>query len=140
MILHGRRVAVTGGAGLIGSFLVDRLLAAGALVTVADDFSKGRRAHLAHCVDRIEIREGNLEERDAMDAALDGAEIVFHLASRAYGVGFSAGNHLAILERTCWSRALPASIATTVRTRSTSGRCSTGSQSRSTGDMAGRSG
>lgn len=114
MILHGRRVAVTGGAGLIGSFLVDRLLAAGALVTVADDFSKGRRAHLAHCVDRIEIREGNLEERDAMDAALDGAEIVFHLASRAYGVGFSAGNHLAILEH---NEKITGNLVAALRTR-----------------------
>jgi nucleoside-diphosphate-sugar epimerase len=98
MNLAGRRVLVTGGAGLIGSFLVDRLLAAGARVIVADDFSKGRREHLAHALDRIEIRDGDLEQQAVMDAALGGAEIVFHLASRAYGVGFSAGNHLAILE------------------------------------------
>lgn len=98
MDLHKKTTVVTGGAGLIGSFLVDRLLAAGARVIVADDFSKGRRMHLAHCANHIEIREGNLEEPTAMVAALAGAEIVFHLASRAYGVGFSAGNHLAILE------------------------------------------
>lgn len=98
MELDNRTTVVTGGAGLIGSFLVDRLLAAGARVVVADDFSKGRRAHLAHCAGRIEIREGNLEDPTVMAAALADAEIVFHLASRAYGVGFSAGNHLAILE------------------------------------------
>ncbi|MBL8701860.1 MAG: NAD-dependent epimerase/dehydratase family protein [Alphaproteobacteria bacterium] len=98
MDLRNRTTLVTGGAGLIGSFLVDRLLAAGARVIVADDFSKGRRAHLAHCAGRIEIREGNLEEPAAMAAALADAEVIFHLASRAYGVGFSAGNHLAILE------------------------------------------
>lgn len=98
MKLDGRSVAVTGGAGLIGSFLVERLLAAGARVVVADDFSKGRREYLAGISAAIELREGDLETLPAMHAALDGAEIVFHLASRAYGVGYSAGKHLAILE------------------------------------------
>ncbi|MBM4059014.1 MAG: NAD-dependent epimerase/dehydratase family protein [Planctomycetes bacterium] len=97
MNLSGRNVIVTGGAGLIGSFLVDRLLTAGARVAVADDFSKGRRGHLAHCARRIEIREGDLEDTGAMRAALDGADVVFHLASRAFGVAYSAGNHLSIL-------------------------------------------
>jgi nucleoside-diphosphate-sugar epimerase len=98
MDLQHKSVLVTGGAGLIGSFLVDRLLAAGARVVVADDFSKGRRAHLAATLDRIEIREGDLERLDATERALAGAEVVFHLASRAYGVGYSAGRHLQILE------------------------------------------
>ena len=98
MNLSSKTVAVTGGAGLIGSFLVERLAAAGARVIVADDFSKGRREYLASVQDRVEIREGDLEDRAAMERALDGAEVVFHLASRAYGVGYSAGNHLTILE------------------------------------------
>lgn len=98
MNLHGRSVLVTGGAGLIGSFLVERLLSTGARVIVADDFSKGRREHLASVLDSVEIREGDLEHIDVMKRALDGADVVFHLASRAYGIGYSAGNHLAILE------------------------------------------
>ena len=98
MNLSGKIVAVTGGAGLIGSFLVERLVAVGARVIVADDFSKGRREYLASVLDRIEIREGDIGDRAAMERAFDGAEIVFHLASRAYGVGYSAGNHLTILE------------------------------------------
>jgi UDP-glucose 4-epimerase len=95
--IAGRTAVVTGGAGLIGSFLTERLLAAGARVIVADDFSKGRREHLAGVVDAIEIRAGDLEQPEAMARALDGADLVFHFASRAFGVGHSAGNHLAIL-------------------------------------------
>jgi len=98
MNLLGKKIAVTGGAGLIGSFLVERLVAAGARVAVADDFSKGKRDYLAAVLPQIEIREGDLERPDDMARALAGAELVFHLASRAYGIGYSAGNHLAILE------------------------------------------
>ena len=98
MNLSGKSVVVTGGAGLIGSFLVERLVAVGARVVVADDFSKGRRENLAAVASKIEIREGDLEQVPAMQRALDGAEIVFHLASRAYGIGYSAGKHVQILE------------------------------------------
>jgi nucleoside-diphosphate-sugar epimerase len=98
MDLAGKSVLVTGGAGLIGSFLVERLVATGAHVVVADDFSKGRREYLAAVADRIEIREGDLEQRDMVDKALAGADVIFHLASRAYGVGYSSINHLAMLE------------------------------------------
>jgi nucleoside-diphosphate-sugar epimerase len=98
MNLRGRKVVVTGGAGLIGSFLVERLVAAGARVVVADDFSKGNREYLDSVSDRIEIREGDLERLEVMQAALAGAEIVFHLASRAYGIGYSASHHLTLIE------------------------------------------
>jgi UDP-glucose 4-epimerase len=98
MRLMGKNVVVTGGAGLIGSYLVERLVERGARVIVADDFSKGRRRHLAGVIDRITIREGDLEQAAAMARALDGAEIVFHLASRAYGIGYSSQNHVALLQ------------------------------------------
>src|SRR4051812_1823881 len=98
MNLVNRRVVVTGGAGLIGSFLAERLAAAGARVIVADDFSKGRHEYLSSIADRIEVREGDLEQQTAMERALADAEVVFPLASRAFGVGYSAGNHLSILD------------------------------------------
>jgi UDP-glucose 4-epimerase len=97
MRLMGKTVVVTGGAGLIGSYVVERLLERGARVVVADDFSKGRRGHLAGALDRIAIREGDLEQAAAMARALEGAEMVVHLASRAYGIGYSSQNHLALL-------------------------------------------
>ena len=98
MQLTGKTVVVTGGAGLIGSYLVERLVETGARVIVADDFSKGRRSHLAGLIDRVAIRAGDLERLDAMAHALDGAAIVFHLASRAYGIGYSSANHLLLLQ------------------------------------------
>ena len=95
--LAGLTCAVTGGGGLIGSFLVDDLVARGARVIVVDDFSKGRRANLAHHGDAIAIREVDLEQAGSAVAALEGADVVFHLASRAYGVGHGAGRHMEIL-------------------------------------------
>lgn len=97
MNLAGKTVVVTGGAGLIGSFLTEKLVATGARVIVADDFSKGRRDFLASVADNIDLRVGNLEELPAMRTALANADVVFHLASRAYGIGHSAGNHMAVL-------------------------------------------
>lgn len=95
--LSGATCAVTGGGGLIGSFLVDDLVARGARVIVVDDFSKGRRANLAQHGETVAIREVDLEVAGSALAALEGAEIVFHLASRAYGVGHGAGRHMEIL-------------------------------------------
>lgn len=92
------RILVTGGAGLIGSALVELLVEAGAAVTVIDDFSRGRTDNLAAVTGRIEVREGNLEDPAfAAKALADPADTVFHLASRAFGVAYSQGRHLAIL-------------------------------------------
>ena len=91
---EGLRVAVTGGAGLIGSFLSEELVRAGAQVVVIDDFSKGLRSHLSGCADRIEIREGDLEVPAFAESSLADADAVFHLASRAYGIGHSDGRQI----------------------------------------------
>ena len=98
MQLMGKNVVVTGGAGLIGSYLMECLVKRGAGVIVADDFSKGRRSNLVNLIDRITIREGDLEQLSAMACAIDGADIVYHLGSRAYGIGYSSGHHLALLQ------------------------------------------
>lgn len=90
----GLTVAITGGAGLIGSFLADQLAGTAARVVVIDDFSKGVRSNLAACVDRIEIREGDLEDAVFCRQSLLDADVVFHLASRAYGIGYAQGHHL----------------------------------------------
>jgi len=77
-----RRSLVTGGAGFIGSHLVDRLLADGDAVTVLDDFSSGSRANLAETGPRGELRivEGSVLDRTAVEAAMRGCGRVFHLA------------------------------------------------------------
>jgi UDP-glucose 4-epimerase len=79
-----RRCLVTGGAGFIGSHLVDRLVAEGWAVTVLDDFSTGARANLADAQSRGEVRivEGSIFDPQAIEAAMAGSEVVFHLAVR----------------------------------------------------------
>jgi len=71
---------VTGGAGFIGSHLVDQLLTRGHTVRVADDFSTGRRANLAH-QPGVEIVEGDLADLAVAARAVAGVELVLHQAA-----------------------------------------------------------
>src|SRR3954471_12515403 len=92
----GRRVLVTGGAGFVGSYLVEDLLALGAHVRVVDDFSTGSVENLAH-LDDVEIVCGDLTDRDAARAAVEGCDVVLHLAAKVYGMLRSMGNHPEVL-------------------------------------------
>ncbi len=82
------RALVTGGAGFIGSTLVDRLLADGHEVVVVDDFSSGSEANLASAResagDRLTVHAQDIRD-DATIALVagSGAEVVFHLAAQA---------------------------------------------------------
>jgi UDP-glucose 4-epimerase len=77
-----RRSLVTGGAGFLGSHLVDRLIADGHAVTVLDDFSTGRRENLAEVAGSPQLRivEGSVLDRTAVELAMRGCDRVFHLA------------------------------------------------------------
>jgi UDP-glucose 4-epimerase len=76
---------VTGGAGFIGSHLVDALLAKGRSVVAIDDLSVGRRSNLARHAANPKLRfvEANVCDRSHMLASFDGAGRVFHLAALA---------------------------------------------------------
>jgi UDP-glucose 4-epimerase len=76
------RVLVTGGAGFIGSHLVDFLIGAGCRVTVLDNFRNGRRENLAEAArsGRLAVIEGDITDPAACAEAMDGAQAVFHLA------------------------------------------------------------
>jgi UDP-glucose 4-epimerase len=82
-------VLVTGGAGFIGSHLVDRLVAEDHQVTVLDDFSTGNTRNLDDRVGdaRLEIRQGSVLDADLVDALVEGNPLVFHLAA-AVGVRY----------------------------------------------------
>jgi UDP-glucose 4-epimerase len=69
---------VTGGAGFIGSHLVDALLARGDRVRVLDDLSTGRRENLAA---DAELVEGSVADEAVVARAVDGIEVVFHLGA-----------------------------------------------------------
>ena len=78
------RALVTGGAGFIGSHLVDLLLSSGKDVTVLDDLSTGRRANLAHLDEsRYRFIEGSAADPMAVTQAMEDCTTVFHLAALA---------------------------------------------------------
>jgi UDP-glucose 4-epimerase len=82
--LRNTRVLVTGGAGLIGSHIVDRLVdESTAEVVVLDNFVRGRRANLASAVERgrVTIVEGDIRDRATVDRVMDGIDVVFHQAA-----------------------------------------------------------
>jgi UDP-glucose 4-epimerase len=72
---------VTGGAGFIGSHVVDRLLALGHEVRVVDNLSTGDRANLAHVADRIDFVLGDLCDPAVSPRVVDGVDVIYHLAA-----------------------------------------------------------
>ncbi len=72
------RALVTGGAGFVGSNLVDALLERGDEVVVLDNFASGRRERMKEFGDRIRLVEGDLRSYERVHAATKGVEVVFH--------------------------------------------------------------
>jgi UDP-glucose 4-epimerase len=82
--LEHSRALVTGGAGLIGSTIVDGLVQAGAgEVLVLDDLSRGRRHHLAGALasGRVQLVEGDIRDRNLVATLTEGVDTVFHQAA-----------------------------------------------------------
>jgi UDP-glucose 4-epimerase len=80
--LKDKKVIVTGGAGFIGSHLVDRLLELGNQVIVIDDFSLGKKENLAHQEynPNLKIYDKDICDKDILDL-FEGVNIVFHVAA-----------------------------------------------------------
>ena len=85
-----RKVLVTGGASFIGSHLVDALVEAGAVVRVADDLSSGQVSHLQDRLDtgKVDFIEGDLRQVGTVQSAVQGMNVVFHLAADHGGRGY----------------------------------------------------
>jgi nucleoside-diphosphate-sugar epimerase len=77
------RYLVTGGAGFIGSNLVDELLRRGHQVTVLDDLSTGKEQNLAHVRDKINFCKDSITNLAIVRTCCEGADYVIHLAARA---------------------------------------------------------
>jgi len=69
---------VTGGAGFIGSHIVEALVRQGERVRVLDDFSTGKRENIAPFLDRIDLVEGDLADLETVRKAMRGVEFVLH--------------------------------------------------------------
>lgn len=76
------RYLVTGGAGFIGSNIVDELLRRGHSVTVLDDFSSGKEENLGRALPQIRLIRGDICDLEAAREACEGADYVLHLAAR----------------------------------------------------------
>ncbi len=75
------RYVVTGGAGFIGSHLVEHLARGGDDVVVVDDFSTGKRENIAPWLDAIELVEGSIADPEICARAIAGADYVLHQAA-----------------------------------------------------------
>ena len=76
------RYLVTGGAGFIGSNIVDELVRRGHQVVVLDDLSTGKEENLASVRDKVDLRPGSITDLGALHSACRGADFVIHLAAR----------------------------------------------------------
>lgn len=82
------RVLVTGGAGFIGSHLVERLISDPSLqVVVLDNLRRGSLENLSFANEQVEVRLGDIRRLDDVRTAMAGCEVVFHLAAQANVIG-----------------------------------------------------
>jgi GDP-L-fucose synthase len=95
----GKSVAVPGGAGFIGSYLVEQLVAEGARVTVIDNLESGRLSNLESVREEIEFVKEDVTDIPLCRKAFDGKDVVMNLAGRAPGVGLSHMQHVELLGR-----------------------------------------
>lgn len=83
MNLSGSKILVTGGAGLVGSHIVDELVKEGARVTVYDSLVRGKPEHLdwARAHGYVQLVRADLRDRDELRRAVEGMDYVFHQAA-----------------------------------------------------------
>lgn len=79
--MEGKRVLVTGGAGFIGSHLVDRLAARNE-VTVFDDLSTGSLRNLGKAPRKVHVKRASVLQHEVLAAAMKGQDLVYHLAAK----------------------------------------------------------
>jgi nucleoside-diphosphate-sugar epimerase len=84
-----KSVLVTGGAGFIGSYLVEQLVEAGARVRVADNLATGKLENLQKVKSEVEFLKLDLRDPQQAEKACRGQEVVFNLAAKITGINYS---------------------------------------------------
>ena len=79
------RVLITGGAGFIGSHLVDHYVASGDAVTILDNFSTGSKSNIAHLDGEVTTFDGDIRNVELVESMTKSADLVLHMAA-ALGV------------------------------------------------------
>ena len=79
------RVLITGGAGFIGSHLVDHYVASGDAVTILDNFSTGSKSNIAHLDGKVSTFDGDIRNVELVESMTKNADLVLHMAA-ALGV------------------------------------------------------
>jgi len=80
--MAGERILVTGGAGFVGSHIVESLVRGGYRVRVFDDFSSGTESNLSAVLGDVEVVRGDILDEDALGVAAEGVDVVSHQAAQ----------------------------------------------------------
>lgn len=87
-----KKVLVTGGAGFVGSYVVELLLERGAKVTVADRIASGVPQNLVEFAANVKLKNVDLGDLNQAAECCRGQEVVVNMAARTGGVGFNTGH------------------------------------------------
>ena len=88
----GKKVTVTGGAGFIGSYLTELLVAEGAWVTVADNLKRGSKSRIQSVLKKVRLQTGDLTEYKECLKACKGQDVVLNLAAKVTGIEYNRFN------------------------------------------------
>lgn len=94
---HEKAVLITGGAGFVGSYLVEDLVHAGARVRVVDDLSSGSLDRLRPILSEIEFVRADLTDWESTLNCIRDCSVVLHLAAKAYGMLYSMSHNFEVL-------------------------------------------
>ncbi len=82
MKINGLNILVTGGAGFIGSHIVENLINQGANVTIYDNFSTGSMKNIKHLSDKVRLIKGDILDYKKLEASFDNIDIISHQAAQ----------------------------------------------------------
>ncbi|PIZ52018.1 nucleoside-diphosphate sugar epimerase [Candidatus Woesearchaeota archaeon CG_4_10_14_0_2_um_filter_33_13] len=83
ILLNNKRVLVTGGAGFIGSHIVERLISLNNNVIIYDNLTTGKKEFVNHLKEKVELIQGDILDKEALHKAMENIDFVFHMAANA---------------------------------------------------------